>query len=168
MDFTIPPNASAEELDAIAERGMNALFDAFDAGEDVPTVSFLHGDEEEKENKQEEVKTDNNDNDENASDRNIIPDDEIEDSCPVCGHDPCLFVQHGELLLAFDAAEHGGRAPDETPTNNLRRKALYRQLTLLLNNGPLGVGVRKPLPKCCVDAVRELLPSETFMGFMET
>jgi hypothetical protein len=50
------------------------------------------------------------------------------------------------------------------PSNNIRRKKLYRQLTLMLNGGPLGA-VRKPLPTCCVSAIRDMLPSDTFMGY---
>jgi hypothetical protein len=59
-------------------------------------------------------------------------------------------------------------APEDVPSNNLRRKKLYRQLTLMLNGGPLGAGVRRALPDCCVSAIRAMLPSEgeSFMGFL--
>jgi hypothetical protein len=165
MSFVVPTNASLDEIDAIAQRGIDAMFDAYDAGVEAPTVAFLHeGTEEAEEHQEENHEDDNNGNDNNG---NNIPADEIEDSCTVCGHDPCLFHQHAELLLAFDAASLGGLAPEDVPANNLRRKSLYRQLTLLINGGPLGAGVRKELPKCCVDAVREMLPSDAFMGFME-
>ena len=55
-----------------------------------------------------------------------------------------------------------------SPTNNIRRKKLYRQLTLMLNGGPVGAGVRRELPACCVTGICQmLLPSNTFMGFKE-
>jgi hypothetical protein len=164
MSFIVPTNTSLDEIDAIAQRGIDAMFDAYDAGVEAPTVAFLHEGTEEAEEHQEENHEDDNNGNDNG---NNIPADEIEDSCTVCGHDPCLFCQHAELLLAFDAASLGDLAPEDVPANNLRRKSLYRQLTLLINGGPLGTGVRKELPKCCVDAVREMLPSDTFMGFME-
>jgi hypothetical protein len=34
----------------------------------------------------------------------------------------------------------------------------------MINGGPMGAGVRKPLPDCCVGHIREMLPSESFMG----
>jgi hypothetical protein len=60
-------------------------------------------------------------------------------------------------------------AGGDVPSNNIRRKKLYRQLTLMVNDGPLGVGVHRPLPNCCVSAIRYMLPSpsETYMGFRE-
>ncbi len=169
MNFVVPTNASRDEINAIAERGIDAMFDAYDAGEEALTVAFVHEGKEEEEEKKGEEEINNNDKKYNNDINNINDDDdskkdEEEDSCPVCGHDPCLFEQQKELLLALDEAEHGGEG-EETPANNIRRKKLYRQLTLLLNDGPLGVGVRKELPSCCVDAVRDMLPSETFMGF---
>jgi hypothetical protein len=53
---------------------------------------------------------------------------------------------------------------DEVPPNNIRRKAMHRQLTLVINGGPMGAEVREPLPHCCVSAVREMAPSKSFMG----
>jgi hypothetical protein len=44
------------------------------------------------------------------------------------------------------------------PSNNIRRKKLYRQLTLMLNGGPLGAEVRKPLPTCCLGNQRYTPP----------
>jgi hypothetical protein len=34
----------------------------------------------------------------------------------------------------------------------------------MIDGGPMGAGVRKPLPDCCVGHIREMLPSESFMG----
>jgi hypothetical protein len=41
-------------------------------------------------------------------------------------------------------------AGEDVPSNNERRKKLYRQLTLMLNDGPLGAGVRRPLCRTVV------------------
>jgi hypothetical protein len=47
-----------------------------------------------------------------------------------------VFAMHKELLVAFDDAEHdSGSGVDDVPSNNVRRKKLYRQLTLMLNGG---------------------------------
>ena len=88
-----------------------------------------------------------------------------ENVCEGCEAEPCVFVEHKESLLAFDETEHLGQDETEAVPNNVRRKKLYRQLTLMLNGGPLGAGVRRPLPDCCVNAIQAMLPSDTFMGF---
>jgi hypothetical protein len=109
----------------------------------------------------------NNNNNNNAIVEAIVKAVEDDDDilCPGCGEAPCLFVAHEGSLVAFDEVEHDSLAPEDVPTNNIRRKKLYRQLTLMLNGGPLGAGVRRPLPDCCVSAIREMMPSDTFMGF---
>jgi hypothetical protein len=86
-------------------------------------------------------------------------------SCPGCKEHPCVFNTHKENLVAYDEAEHSCR--EDMPENNLRRKKLYRQLTLMINEGPLGAKICRPLPSCCVTAIREMLPSNTYMGFRE-
>ncbi len=85
--------------------------------------------------------------------------------CEACEEEPCVFFVHEASLLAYDEAEHGGLLGEDVPTNNLKRKKLYRQLTLMLNGGPMGAGVRKPLPDCCVAKIREWFSSETYMGY---
>jgi hypothetical protein len=93
-------------------------------------------------------------------------DKEEDPECAECGESPCVFFQHEELLVEYDDAEYGlTTSVEPLPDNNIRRKKLYRQLTLMLNGGPLGAGVRKPLPSCCVSAIRDMHPSDTFMGF---
>jgi hypothetical protein len=42
---------------------------------------------------------------------------------------------------------------------------LRRQLTLMINNGPMGAKVRKELPSCCLSAVRDMFSSDSYMGF---
>ena len=93
--------------------------------------------------------------------------EEFVEVCPACGEEMCVFQVHKEGLAAYDDAEHGGSlVAEEMPENNIRRKKLYRQLTLMLNGGPMGAGVRRELPYCCVNGIREMHTSETFMGFM--
>jgi hypothetical protein len=76
------------------------------------------------------------------------------------------FFKHEELLVEFDDTEHGSMASSEPiSSNNVRRKKLYRQLTLMLDGGPFDTGDRKPLPSCCVSAIQHMLPSDSFMGF---
>jgi hypothetical protein len=65
-----------------------------------------------------------------------------------------------------DEAEHGSLALENAPENNLRRKKLCRQRTFMINGGPLGARFQRPLPSCCISAIREMLPSDTFMGFL--
>jgi hypothetical protein len=113
----------------------------------------------------------NNDNDNN--DNNMIENvttieltvEANDIGCPGCGDEPCVFLEHEESLIEFDEVEHSGLALEDRPTNNIRRKMLYRQITLMINGGPLGAGVRRELPSCCVSAIWAMLPSETFMGF---
>jgi hypothetical protein len=87
-------------------------------------------------------------------------------TCPGCEEDSCVFIRHKDSLVACDEAEHGSLALEDVPDNNIRRKKLHRQCTLMINGGPLGAGVRRPLPSCYISAIREILPSETFMGFL--
>jgi hypothetical protein len=148
MSYSIPPNATSADIEAIVENGLEALFEAHQAGVDVPNVAFMHGAGED------------------INEDTEIPADEVEESCPVCGEDPCVFYQHAEHLLAFDEAEHGSLAQEDVPPNNIRRKLMYRQMTLLINGGPMG-RVRKELPQCVVTAIREMVPSESYMGFRE-
>jgi hypothetical protein len=171
----MPENATMAEIEAICDRGIDALLDAHEAGEEADVAFYPYAqrgeaeghninvvtqhddddDEDDTENEEEEMKTLEKTDDESN----------CEIACPDCGEEPCVFEKHEELLAAFDDAEHGCSGAEEVPSNNVRRKKLYRQLTLMLNGGPLGAGVRKPLPTCCVAAIRKMLPSETFMGF---
>jgi hypothetical protein len=170
MNFSIPKNATTDEIEGIIDRGMEAMFDAVDSGED-PDVAFFHeGSEEWQEanrNKNLIGKRDDKTDDDIVDEIKKKRIDEEEDpECAECGESPCVFFQHEELLVEYDDAEYGlTTSVEPLPDNNIRRKKLYRQLTLMLNGGPLGAGVRKPLPSCCVSAIRDMHPSDTFMGF---
>jgi hypothetical protein len=168
MNFTIPTEATEEEVEAIIARGIDAMFEDAEAGGNGD-VAFLHEGSVEAEEAKKKERANGTTDDEAGDD--IVDDDdknnvdEEEDPCPECGEDPCVFGQHEELLVLFDDTEHGTGSTEPIPTNNVRRKKLYRQLTLMLNGGPLGAGVRRPLPTCCISAVRDMLPSESYMGF---
>jgi hypothetical protein len=55
MNFSIPKNATTDEIEAIIDRGMDAMFDAMDIGED-PDVAFFHeGSEEWKNGKRQTI-----------------------------------------------------------------------------------------------------------------
>ena len=188
MNFTIPFGSSQADVNAVVQRGVDAMFDVQAAG-GVADVAFVF-EEEEEEVEQGDNNNNNNNNEDNNEDNNntksesdnnndstmimtmeewvgdVTGEEEFVVMCSVCEEQPCLFLQHKESLVAYDEAEHDLLGDEgDAPTNNIRRKKLYRQLTLMLNGGPLGAGVRRELPSCCVSAIREMLPSETFMGF---
>jgi hypothetical protein len=170
MNFSVPSGASREEIDAVVDRAFQAMYEAGDRGEPMD-VALLFDEEEAGGNSNESNDNNNNNNNNNNDDNNdnninldiaTTNDDNV---CLDCEEDPCVFDTHKESLMAFDEAEHTSLAHEDVPPNNVRRKKLYRQLTLMMNGGPLGAGVRRPLPDCCVSAIREMLPSEIFMGF---
>ena len=194
MNFSIPFGSSQDAINAVVQRGVDAMFDIQATG-GVADVAFVFEEEEGEEGEEEgralemneepprpsrdeKKKNDNdNDNDNTQSEKNndstiMTMDEWVSDVkeefivvCSACGEDQCLFVQNQASLVAYDEAEHLLGDGEDVPTNNIRRKQLYRQLTLMLNGGPLGAGVRRELPTCCVAGIRQMLPSETFMGF---
>ena len=89
----------------------------------------------------------------------------VVEDCVHCGEDRCVWLANKERMVLIDETEHGYLPDDSKPPNNARRKKLYREMTLLLNKGPLGVGVRKKLPRCVENGARALFPSPSFMGF---
>ena len=85
--------------------------------------------------------------------------------CRQCIESPCVWRQKKEDMRLFDASEHGHLQAEDLPPNNIRRKKVYRQMFLHINEGPTGRGVRHVLPKCVEDGARLMFPSPTFMGF---
>jgi hypothetical protein len=73
--------------------------------------------------------------------------------CNHCEHVPCVWERNKESMKMFDTAEH-----DEDTEPNKRRHALYRQMALIINDGPTGKGNRLKLPTCVVSGVRGLFP----------
>jgi hypothetical protein len=140
---------------------------------DMAAAAFLVGRDAAEEDSHDDCEDKNEEDDANDDDDAI--DDGIENNndvvatstCPGCSkEDSCVFIRHKASLVACDEAEHGSLALEDAPKNNVRRKKLHRQCTLMINGGPLGAGVRRPLPSCCISAIREMLPSETFMRFL--
>lgn len=163
-------NATKEEIEEMVEHGLDAMFDAHENGEVNPAVTFLHGGEED--NKEEEEVVEENqgqdeevitDDDGTDNDKNEI-DDEEKISCADCGKEPCFFLCTPSCSWPSTKPSTGIKGAD-VPANSVRRKKLHCQLTLVINGGPLGAGIRKPLPECCVFKVWEMLPSDSFTGF---
>ena len=86
-------------------------------------------------------------------------------ACKHCGGDVCVWFEKKGIMEAFDENEHGHLPDDDKPPNNIRRKKLYRQMFLFINQGPAGAGVRMELPRCVEDGARQMFPSPSFMGF---
>jgi hypothetical protein len=165
QQFVTKEGASREEIYAVVSRGFDAMlngspdvvFSIDGPGHIDPTTG--------KKIKVETVETGEGHNVLNNTEILEVVEDMV--SCPGCEESPCVFTRHKENLVAYDEAEHSCLPGEDMPENNLRRKKLYRQLTLMINEGPLGAKIRRPLPSCCVTAIREMLPSDTYMGFRE-
>lgn len=162
MNFIIPENATREEVEAVTKAGMDAMM----SGE--KDVAFLHwGSPEHKEHleqEEEKKKRDDEANQKNDEDEGGVK-IELSVVCDKCERNPCVFVIHRESLVAYDDSEHGTMTTEDLPDSNIRRKKLYRQATLMINEGPLGAGVRKPLPGCVVEGIREMFPAVIYMGY---
>jgi hypothetical protein len=184
MNFSIPFGAGQEAINAVVQRGIDAMYEQEAAGE-TADVAFLfdgraEGSEEEsqewnddEQNDEDVVNERNSDdrNDETINNNTITMEDwengneeEFVAVCEFCAEETCLFEQNKGTLVAFDEVEQ--IAAEEILSNNIRRKRLYRQLALILNGGPMGAGVRRELPACCVAGIRAMHPSESFMGCM--
>jgi hypothetical protein len=85
--------------------------------------------------------------------------------CKECCEEPCVWLVKRDEMIDFDCDEHDHMPDAHGPPNNIRRKKVYRQMVLYLNEGGTGKGVRVVLPKCVENGVRKLFPSPTFMGF---
>jgi hypothetical protein len=105
MNFHVVPGATQDELEAVAERALNAVMAAHGAGE-VANVALLF--------KEDSTTTTNNDNDNvndvnDANDANDNSDDANDNDndndvvvCPDSRQDPCVFRLHEESLVACD------------------------------------------------------------------
>jgi hypothetical protein len=161
VNFYVPEKASIEEIEANVERSFDTAAAAFLVGRDAAEEGSCDNCDDENE------EDDANDDEDAIDDGNENNNDIVLTStCPGCQEDSCVFIPHKDNLVAHHEAEHGSLALEDAPDDNVRRKKLCRQCTLMINGGPLGAGVRRPLPTCCISAIREMLPSETFMGFL--
>ena len=96
--------------------------------------------------------------------------DDAADVCNRCDRSPCIWKENKEEMVRFDGSvDLLGDKDDGKEEKSHRRKRLYRQMTLIINDGPLGKGVRRDLPECVKNGIRELLPDadSTYMGFKE-
>ena len=121
--------------------------------------------EDEKENKvngkRDEAKT----TVESANGRDNVVDEDVGGECKDCCKEPCVWKAKRDQMIDFDDDEHSHLPEGAGPPNNIRRKKVYRQMVLTMNEGGTGKGVRVALPKCVENGVRKLFPSPTFMGF---
>jgi hypothetical protein len=88
--------------------------------------------------------------------------------CLFCDEHPCVWLLKKEEMLDFDDNEHGHLPLEDWPPNNIHRRKIYQQMTLFINDGPLGKGVCKQLPKCIDNGCLYSFPSLVFMGFKES
>ena len=90
---------------------------------------------------------------------------EAGDFCEFCNEDPCVMVVHQDDFQGL-VTLHGC---NDLLDNCQRRFKLYREMTRLVN-GYLGKTVRKELPKCVTDPIREHFPNDSqvpYVGFRE-
>ena len=85
-----------------------------------------------------------------------------------CRESPCVWVGQRDVMVIFDEMEHAHLPQEDLPPNNIRRKKVYRQMTLHIQEGQVQKGVRPVLPACVEEGTRQLFPSPTFMGFMSS
>jgi hypothetical protein len=164
LNFVTKEGAPREEIYAVVSRGYDAMMNGA-----TDVVSSINGpgynDPTKETTKKMKVKTGEGCDVLNNTEILEVVEDIV--SCPGCKEQPCVFTTHKENLVAYDEAEHSCLPGEDMPENNLRHKKLYRQLTLMFNEGPLGAKICLPLPSCCVTVIREMLPSNTYMGFRE-
>jgi hypothetical protein len=70
-----------------------------------------------------------------------------------CGDIPCVWEANVESMRLFSEAWN-----DEEATPNQQRHSLYRQMAVIINDGPSCRSNRVKLPSCGVSGVRELFP----------
>jgi hypothetical protein len=85
-------------------------------------------------------------------------------NCDLCGDTPCVWLVEKDRVIANDMAENGTPV---TVVNSTRRKLAFRYMFRCINAGPGRQGVRKKLPECVENGVRELFPDLVYMGFKE-
>jgi hypothetical protein len=81
--------------------------------------------------------------------------------CLECDNVLCVWDNNKQAVVMFDEATHKEIAPA-----NKHRHVMYRQMALVINDGPSGTSVRMRLPGCALTGMRELFPDldATYMG----
>jgi hypothetical protein len=76
-----------------------------------------------------------------------------------------VWISEIETVVAVDKMEHAGTST----LNSSRRRVAYRNMFLVINEGPGSKGVRTQLPECVEKGMRALFPDSkgNFMGFKE-
>ena len=73
--------------------------------------------------------------------------------CEECDGLPCVWLNNKENMTLFVMTQR----EDETEPKHYRH-AMYRQMALIINDGPSGRGNRLKLPFCVVAGIREMFP----------
>ncbi len=89
---------------------------------------------------------------------NQEPPAEDEWLCPVCKSSSVLFLQYQDDLECHVDIMY------PKVTNKQKRYHMYRHMSQRLN-GPLSKGNHRPLPGCFTQGLRELFPSDDYVGF---
>jgi hypothetical protein len=74
-------------------------------------------------------------------------------ACCDCGDVPCLWESNVDSMKLFSET-----TDDKEAKPNQQRHSMYRQMALIINDGPSGRGNRVKLPSCVLAGVRELFP----------
>ena len=88
--------------------------------------------------------------------------------CIDCRESPCVWLAQRDKMIHFDEMEHPHLPEEDLPPNNIRRKKVYRQMMLHIQEGQVQKGVRHVLHTCVEEGTRLLFPLPTFMGFMSS
>ena len=88
--------------------------------------------------------------------------------CDACGCEPCVWAVNRADMVRADELVNEHLVGDIARVDARRRRYIYRQMSLIINEGPLGRNVRAQLPSCVVSGVRSVLPDPdgNYMGFM--
>lgn len=187
MNFFTPVGASEEERRATVERGVEALYAAYDRGE-TADVAFLQGESvpastvclrpnDDIGSNAAHVPVQNNEkpatqNFTNADDpiksldteegspadcEGVTVDSDIV-SCQDCGYTPCIFVKYGGNLVEWDQWAHGSLAVTERPDTYTRRTTVYSQLIWNISVSPVGEAFSLELPVCCAQGINDMIP----------
>ena len=81
--------------------------------------------------------------------------------CNKCGNSPCVWENNKhDMMILSEIRNERFSEPNE------RRHAMYRQMALVINNGPSGRGNQLKLPECVVWGVCSTFPDpgNTYTG----
>jgi len=73
--------------------------------------------------------------------------------CIECDNQPCVWEANKQAMIL-----HKETTDSQEAQPNRRRHTIYRQMALIINDGPSGRGIRVKLPGCVLHGCRELFP----------